>query len=85
VVGSAPAAIVASPWLYGLAVILLAPLAGYATWTVARIAALRERGLARCVPGFLVCDLLGCTFKVAAYAERIIGRSPSFTFRGQRA
>jgi len=85
VVGSAPVAIVASRWLHGFAVILLAPLAGYAAWTVMRVAALHERGLVRRVPAFLLCDLLGRACKVAAYTERIIGRSPPLTFRGQRA
>jgi hypothetical protein len=86
-VGSAPAALVASHWSLILAAVCLAPLVSHIGVLASRLATLRRRGLGdhRCeLPRLLALDLLGRALKVFAFVERITGRDPPHTFRGQR-
>ena len=86
-VGSVPAALIASHWSLILAAVCLAPLVSHIAVLASRLATLRRRGLGdhRCeLPRLLALDLLGRAFKVLAFVERITGRDAPHTFRGQR-
>jgi len=70
-----------------LAAVCLAPLVSHIAVLASRLATLRRRGLGdhrRELPRLLVLDLLGRALKVLAFVERITGRDPPHTFRGQR-
>lgn len=86
-IGGVPAALVASHWSGILAAVCLAPLVSHIGVLASRLAALRRRGLGdhRCeLPRFLALDLLGRALKVVAFVDRVAGRDPPRTFRGQR-
>jgi hypothetical protein len=83
-IGAAPAALMAAHWSPLVGVILLAPLAAHVGLVVGRLAAVDVRGGWRDVACFLACDLLGRVFKFVAYLERVVGRHPPPTFRGER-
>ncbi len=84
IVGGVPAALVASRWSASLALIALAPLFVHTSMLVLRVGPLCQPGYRRDLPYFLGLDLFGRALKVIAFTERLIGRAPPRTFRGQR-
>ena len=87
VVGGVPAAVLVAPWSRILAAVCLLPLVVYVARLVSRVEALRRRGIGdhrRELPSFLLLDLLGRAIKIRTVGERLVGRQPPYTFRGER-
>lgn len=86
-VGGVPAALLVVSWSRALALLSLMPLVVYVTRLGWSIEMLRRRGIGdhrREVVPFLLLDLTGRAIKVWTLAERVSGRTPPLSFRGER-